>query len=44
MMLDTKIIESFNSTLLKLTGYKRREFATELYDFLKVLHERWRFI
>jgi len=31
-MLDTKIIESFNSALLKLTGHKRREFAAELCE------------
>lgn len=32
MMLEKKIIESFNSALLKLTGYKRREFAAELCE------------
>lgn len=33
MMLEKKIIESFNTALLKLTGYKRREFAAELCEF-----------
>lgn len=32
MMIETKIVESFNSALLKLTGYKRREFAAELCE------------
>lgn len=31
-MLDTKVLESFNSALLKLTGYKRREFVAELCE------------